>query len=129
MRLHVTCHGKKTTVSIDDLLIDYFGAWLVAEHPKFHANAKFQHKVATDFIRRHIAQQGDDLPTKNLSQHIQEFIIRAIAAPGLDDIIEARGPRYKKKKVDLRDIFPNLDEEIAAMRAQLEKNPLPTKAK
>ncbi|WP_263406623.1 hypothetical protein [Candidatus Dactylopiibacterium carminicum] len=43
MRLHVICHGKKTTISIDDILMDYLGAWLVEDEPKLHAKAKTQH--------------------------------------------------------------------------------------
>lgn len=118
MRLHVTCHGKQTTVSIDDQLIDYLGAWIVEDHPQYHTRAKKQQDEAKAYIKRYVATIGDDLPTKNLSQHIQAFIIQVIAAPGLEAIIKARGPRYQKSKPDLRAMFPDYDKILAEMTAK-----------
>ncbi len=126
MRLHVICHGKKTTISIDDILMDYLGAWLVEADPKLHVKAKVQHTFAQDYIKRYIAKMGDRLPTKNISQNVQAFIIRSIAAPGLEEIIKARGPRYKKEKLDLSSLIPDFDAQVAAMKSYLDKNQLPT---
>lgn len=97
MRLHVTYHGKKTTISLDDQLVDYLGAWLVENQPKRHGNAKKQYEMATDHIRRYIAAaaNADVLPAKNLSQYVQAHIIESIAAPYIAPILKARGPRYK----------------------------------
>lgn len=127
MRLHVTCHGKKTTISIDDQLMDYLGAWLAEVDQKFHGKAKWQHEQALAYIRRYVARQGDDLPTKNLSQHIQGLIVRLIAAPGLDSIIEARGPRYKKSRPDPLATIPDYANRLASMKAYCAANPLPPK--
>lgn len=112
MRVHITCHGKKTTVSIDDLLIDYLGAWLVAEHPHLHSKAKKQHDYAIGYIKQYVEKKGEFFPEKNISQHIQAFIIRMIAAPGLADIIETRGSRYQKKQTD--------SETLAKWQAEME---------
>lgn len=99
MRLHVICHGKKTTISLDDQLVDYLGAWLVEHHPKWHGNAKKQHEMATAHIRRYIevAAKADVLPPTNLSQHVQAYIIESIAAPCIAPILKVRGPRHKSE--------------------------------
>ena len=96
MRVHVTCKGKKTTVSVDDVLIDYLGASLVAKYPKFHKNAKFQLEQALDMIRRYAEVCAEEPSEDTLSSRVQAAIIRGIAAPGLADTIHVRGPRYKK---------------------------------
>ena len=96
MRLHVTCQGKKTTISIEDQLIDYLGAWLVEKLPRYHNNAEKQLDKAKDYIRRYLAAAdgAEVLPAKNLSQHVQAHIIELIAAPYIADILKARGPRH-----------------------------------
>lgn len=92
MKFHATIKGKSTSISIDDLLIDYLGAWALDEDPKAQTNALEHYKVCKDAIKRLCEVPG--LPSKNVSQFIQGEIIKLIAAPHLKSIIEARGPRY-----------------------------------
>jgi len=98
MRIHLTVRGKKTTVSIDDLLWDYLGAWAVDNDPSAHAKAKLQHELALTHIKHYVKVSEHELPDKNLSQHLQSVIIRLIAAPNLAAIISARGARYDRQK-------------------------------
>lgn len=104
MRISITLEGKATTISVDDTLMDYLGAYLVAEKSKLHTNAKRQQEWAKQYIREVILMRPD-VPGKDLSQYVQRHIIHAIAAPGLADIIEARGARYKKQPFDVASLF------------------------
>ena len=113
MRLHVTHHGKKTTISVDDILMDYLGAWLVEEDETLHPNAKKQLQKATSFLQRYVTRYTDSLPEKNLSQHVQGRVIQLIAAPHLANILKARGPRYVKPKFDISTLFKDKDEQLA----------------
>ncbi|WP_127913404.1 hypothetical protein [Enterobacter roggenkampii] len=76
MRIHVTLNGKKTTISIDDLLFDYLGAWLVEQRPKLHSKPKEQYDQAKSQIRKYVQDNAEKLPSKNLSQHIQKCHFR-----------------------------------------------------
>lgn len=97
MRIHVTYRGKKTTISIDDVLLDYLGAWMVEGHQEHYAEAKFQMDLAISQARKFATNlEKSGAAARNLSQQVQGLIIGAISAPRLIDIIEARGPRYKK---------------------------------
>jgi len=104
MRISITLDGKATTISVDDTLMDYLGAYLVAEKPKLHKNAKRQQEWAKQYIREAILTRSD-VPGKDISQYVQRYILHAIAAPGLADIIEARGARYKKQPFDVASLF------------------------
>ncbi len=107
MRIHVTLNGKKTTISIDDLLFDYLGAWLVEQRPKLHSKSKEQYDQAKSQIRKYVQDNAEKLPSKNLSQHIQNAILEIIMPKELNEIIEKRGPRYEKKKLDVPTILPD----------------------
>lgn len=104
MRISITLEGKATTISVDDTLMDYLGAYLVAEKSKLHKSAKRQQEWAKQYIREVILMRPD-VPGKDLSQYVQRHIIHAIATPGLADIIEARGARYKKQPFDVASLF------------------------
>ena len=109
MRISITLNGKATTISVDDTLMDYLGAYVVKDKPKLHKNAKRQQDWSKQFIRD-VVLQRTDVPAKDLSQFVQRHIIHAIAADGLVDIIAERGPRYKKEPVDLASMFSSKDE-------------------
>jgi hypothetical protein len=96
MRVHVTYKGKKTTISISDRLMDYFGALLVKENPKRHGNAKFQRNMAVEYIRSMVS----DCPvhTPSLSGYVQDKIVWAIVDPDLHAILEKRGAPYDNSK-------------------------------
>lgn len=96
MQIHITLKGKPTTVSVDDILFDYFGAWLVDESPELHSKAKTHHDRSKNAIKR--ICRDPDLPIKNVSQFVQQRIIELIAAPHLKGILEIRGPRYELEK-------------------------------
>lgn len=104
MRISITLNGKATTISVDDTLMDYLGAVLVKSSPKLHARAKRQQDMAKSCIRETILQQAD-VPSKDLSQYVQRMIIHMIAEHGLADIIQSRGPRYKKEPFDIASLF------------------------
>ena len=109
MRISVTLEGKATTISVDDTLMDYLGAYLVIEKPKLHKNAKRQQEWAKQYIREVILTRPD-VPGKDLSQYVQRHIVHAIAAPDLADIIDARGEPYKKKPFDVASLFASPSE-------------------
>lgn len=96
MRVHVTVRGKRTTISVDDVLIDYLGAYLVREHSRKHHSFDDQQRAAKACIARALADDVD-VPERNLSQHIQALIIKRIAAPGLDEILAKRGAPKPKR--------------------------------
>lgn len=105
MKFNVTLKGKQTSISVDDVLIDYFGAWLLEESPKLHGNAKEHFKTSKDYIKRLCREL--DLPNKNVSQFIQQQIIELIAAPHLKGIIDIRGPRYAPPKRERSNAEPD----------------------
>ena len=117
MRISITLKGKATTISVDETLMDYLGAYLVDDKPKLHKNAKRQQEWAKQFIREVILVRPD-VPSKDLSQYVQRHIIEAIAAPGLADIIETRGARYKKEPFDVASLFAS-PAEFAQAKATL----------
>ena len=119
MRISITLKGKATTISVDDTLMDYLGAYLVAEKSKLHKNAKRQQEWAKQYIRGEILTRPD-VPGKDLSQYVQRHIIHAIAAPGLADIIEARGARYRTQPVDAASLFTS-PAEFARAQAEAER--------
>ena len=100
MRISVTFSGKATTISVDDTLIDYLGAFLVQDKPKQHSNAEGQLKAAKKYIRNTILKRPN-VPSQELSQYVQRIIIHTIAAPELCDILITRGERYKKEPFDV----------------------------
>lgn len=99
MRIHVSYQGKKTTISVDDKLIEYLGAYLVQHTEKYHSNAKFQAFLALDKIRNFVSEEGEigGLPSKNLSQYVQSRVINWIIDPVIVDILSVRGPLPKKR--------------------------------
>lgn len=99
MRLHVIYQGNKTTISIEDQLVEYLGALLVKNRPEWHGDAKVQLDIATGFIRDNIFQVSelDHLPTKNISQYVRSRIINWIAEPVILEIIDIRGEPAKKR--------------------------------
>lgn len=99
MRLHVIYQGNKTTISIEDQLVEYLGALLVKNRPEWHGDAKVQLDIATGFIRDNIFQVSklDHLPTKNISQYVRSRIITWIAEPVILEIIDIRGDPAKKR--------------------------------
>lgn len=103
MRIHVTYQGKKTTVSVENILIDYFAAWLAEDYPDSHANAKAQLIAATEGVQRYVEGLTPSPSKDTLSSRVQEMIIHKIAKPGLGAIVQMRGhlqtPRKKKYKV------------------------------
>lgn len=123
MQIHVTLKGKPTTVSVDDVLFDYFGAWLLDESPKLHSQAKAHHDVSKKYIKKLCSSL--ELPSKNISQFIQQKIIEFIAAPQLENIIKTRGPRYvpPKKPVYSKVSDPKKAEEAMAQVMAALKNP------
>lgn len=116
MRISIKINSKATTISVDDTLIDYLGAWLVADAPKYHGRARHQQVRAKNFIREHILS-SPALPGKDISQFVQRRIIQLIAAEGLGAIIDKRGPRYKKEKFDIATLFGG-DREAAEQAMQ-----------
>lgn len=101
MLVHVTISGKKTTVSIDDVLMDYLGAWIVRGDPSLYGKAKRQQQEARKCVRDRLVKMND-APSKNLSQFIQECIIRLIVDEQLTSILDVRGDPYKapSRKLD-----------------------------
>lgn len=123
MQIHVTLKGKPTTVSVDDVLFDYFGAWLLDESTKLHSKAKAHHDISKEYIKKLCA--SPELPSKNVSQFIQQEIIKLIAAPQLENIIKTRGPRYvpPKKPVYGKESDPIKTAEAMAQVAAMFKTP------
>lgn len=98
MRIHVTYKGKNTTISVDDVLIDYLGAWLREGQPEFHSKADKQFNAAVERVRKYV-WIIERIPSEGtLSSQVQKMIIEEIAKPGLDEIIKARGPLPKKQR-------------------------------
>lgn len=123
MKFNVTLKGKPTSISIDDVLIDYFGAWLVEGRPLKIKNAKAHHDEVKKNVRR--LSNDLDLPKNNVSQFIQAKIIKLIASPQLESIIEARGPRYvppKRERNELSDHDPQKADELMAQLMASMKN-------
>lgn len=106
MRIHVTYRKKNTTISVDDVLIDYLGAWYLADHPELHKNAERQLAAALGAVRRIVKGIEQMQPDGTLSSQVQRMIIEQIAKPGLAEIIKARGPLPKK---DRRPVEPPED--------------------
>lgn len=117
MKIHVIVRSKPTTVSIDDILFDYFGAWLLDASPKLHSNAKEHHSTAKDYVKKLCATL--DLPDKNVSQFIQGKILEIVAAPHLAAILETRGPRYEPPKKETYEERPPPSSEDKAKGDQL----------
>ncbi|TXT37431.1 MAG: hypothetical protein FD135_3607 [Comamonadaceae bacterium] len=125
MKFHVTLKGKPTSISVDDVLVDYLGAWVVRNFPKYHSQAKFQYNEAKDFIK--VLCDDPALPNKNVSQFIQAKIIRRISEPHLAPIIETRGPRYVPPKRERYAIEPDpqkADELMAQLMAGMKNSRL-----
>ena len=98
MRIHVRYHGKQTTISVDDVLVDYLGAWCCSEQPEFHLDSKVQMKMALEVVRKLVKAAESEDSSAPLSGRMQGLIIRVIAAEGLGDIVKARGPLKMPKK-------------------------------
>lgn len=98
MRIHVRHNGKKTTISVDDVLVDYLGAWCCSGQPEFHLDIKVQMKMVLDVVRRIVNAAESEDTTAPLSGRVQAMIIKLIAQEGLRDIVEARGPLTRPKK-------------------------------
>lgn len=122
MRISITLSGKATTISVDDTLMDYLGATMVKNSPRLHTNAKRQQEMAKEFIRDVILQLPD-VPNRDVSQYVQRKIICAVAADGLDAIIDTRGPRYKKEPANLARLFGG-DAQAAARAVEQAKSKL-----
>lgn len=123
MKFNVIIKGKPTSISVDDVLIDYFGAWLVEGRPSKINNAKAHHDEVKKNVRR--LSNDIDLPKNNVSQFIQAKIINLIAAPQLESIIEARGPRYvhpKRERNAESDHDPKKADELMAQITASMKN-------
>ncbi len=116
MRVHVTVRGKKTTVSIDDVLADYFGAWIVKDQEPLHKRARLQALQVKSEVRGIVARITDGVPEKNISQYVQGVIIACIAEPGLAEIVKKRGPRYVKPKFDINNLFQDEEEKQAYIK-------------
>lgn len=99
MRIHVSYQGKKTTISVDDKLIGYLGAYIVKNTQKYHSDAKLQAYLALQEIRALVSKEGETggLPSSNLSQHVQSRVINWIIDPVIVDILSVRGPLPKKR--------------------------------
>lgn len=122
MRVHVTYFGKKTTISVDDVLVDYLGAWIVEGRERFYADSKTQFENAVKQIRRFVSNlEEDGGAATNLSQQVQSLIIEAIAGNGLKDILKARGPRYQKPPKE-QFIVPNEWVEESARKKSVQLN-------
>ena len=98
MRIHVRYHGKNTTISVDDVLVDYLGAWCCSEQPEFHLDSKVQMKMVLESVRKLVKVAESEDSSAPLSGRVQAMIIRLIAQDGLKDIVEARGPLKMPKK-------------------------------
>lgn len=98
MRIHVTHNGKNTTISVDDVLIDYLGAWLREGQPEFYTQADKQLNVAIETVRRYVKLIEKMPSAGTLSSQVQRLIVEQIAKPGLAEIIKARGPLPKKER-------------------------------
>lgn len=103
MRIHVTANGKATSISVDETLMDYYGAHLVTESPKLHTNAEKQFKRAKKSIQNFV-RTSENLPEKDLSQYIQKILIENIVGPHLDQILKVRGPRFDVAAERLNDV-------------------------
>lgn len=89
---------------------------MVENLPKFHANPEKQYREAKDCIQGMV--QRLQIPKNNVSQFIQEMIVKLIAEKHLASIIEARGPRYvpPKRSTDSPSTLPPLTpEQLAAV--------------
>lgn len=96
MKFHATINGKPSSISVDDVLIDYLGAWYLDQRKEVTTNAKSHYESCKKVIK--ILINSPELPSKNISQFVQSEIIKMIAAPHLESIIVARGPRYVPPK-------------------------------
>jgi hypothetical protein len=96
MKFHATINGKPSSISVDDVLIDYLGAWYLDQRQEVTTNAKSHYESCKKVIK--ILINSPELPSKNISQFVQSEIIKMIAAPHLESIIAARGPRYVPPK-------------------------------
>lgn len=102
MRIHVRYRGKKTTISLDDVLVDYLGAWCCSGQPEFHLDSKVQMKMVLEVVRKIVKGAESEDSSAPLSGRVQSMIIRIIAQEGLGDIVKARGPLKMPKKKPFR---------------------------
>lgn len=98
MRIHVRYNGKQTTISVDDVLVDYLGAWCCSEQPEFHLDSKVQMKMVLETVRKLVKTAESEGSNATLSGRVQGMIIRVIAQEGLEKIVKARGPLKMPKK-------------------------------
>ena len=98
MRIHVKYHGKLTTISVDDVLIDYLGAWSCLEQPEFHLDHRLQFKRVLEIVRKFVTFAESEDSNAPLSGRVQSLIIKLIAQDGLKDIVESRGPLQRPTK-------------------------------
>lgn len=132
MRIHVTANGKATSISVDESLVDYFGAHLVRNTPKLHTDAEVQLKKAKRNIQEFV-RTSKSLPDKDLSQYVHRVILNNIMNPEYVKILEIRGPRFvanAQRSITTSFKLPPLSpEQLAAAAERKRKKSLIAEAK
>lgn len=120
MLLHLTFNGKKTSVLLDDTLMDLVGAVAVQHRPEWHADAERQHKEGRALARRAAKKISPILlraHKETLTRVLTRTLLLYVASDELLDIVEKRGPRYdaaKARKEELNRLFSTPAERAAA---------------
>lgn len=94
MRIYLMLRGKRTTISVEDQLIEYL-ADRVCRNP-FERGFHWR-KTTRKWIQKSIDGAGDDLPEKNISQWVQARIVDVIVDPAL---LEKRNKAAQSAAVD-----------------------------
>lgn len=80
MRIYLMLRGKRTTISVDDQLVQYLADRVCRSGLD---RAVCWRKSTRKWIQKTVDKAGDAAPTKNVSQWVQARVIDAIVDPAL----------------------------------------------
>ena len=84
MRIHVTVRDRQTTISIEDILIDFMAAKMCRSGDLFWIGMNGK-KSVIKWIKKTIKNDPSSIPEKHISQWVRDRIIQEIVSP---DILE-----------------------------------------
>jgi hypothetical protein len=88
MRYHLMLRGKRTTITIDEILTGYLLAKLGGLGASFGIGSKLGKDSVRKWIQKQVKREEAYLPEKNISQWVQARILHEIVDPALRDSLD-----------------------------------------
>ena len=94
MRYHLMVRGKRTTITVDEVLAQYLLAKIGGF--AFQLGGIVGASEVRRWIRQKVKREAANIPEKNISQWVQALIIHEIANPDLREKIDKQAAEREK---------------------------------